>query len=73
MEVKEAVQTLVKALKEDEGYRIGWQANIAMAFVDEHARRIEKVGEPLSNGEIHAVANEAANHFLNVLCMDASS
>ena len=34
--LKEAVDVLVEALKTDEGYRIGWQANIAMVFPLRH-------------------------------------
>lgn len=32
--IAEAVQALTKALKEDNEYRHGWEANITMAFVD---------------------------------------
>ena len=59
---KQAVEQLVKALKEDEGYWISWQANIAMAFYD--------ACDPDSNERtaIHEVANKAATNFLDNLC-----
>ncbi len=67
MTTKKAVQQLVKALKEDEGYRISWKANIAMAFKDEYARTVTS-GEPIIG--VHEVANRAADNFLNLLCRD---
>ena len=60
--VAAAVKTLVEALNEDEGYRMSWQANIAMAFKDEH-----------DNGEhqsLHDVANNGAKRFLMMLTRD---
>ena len=61
MELKEAMKVLVKALEEDEGYRYGWQANIAMAFKDEYARSIS------GNDTIHDISNKAAINFLTIL------
>ena len=60
-EVKEAVEILVKALKEDADYRESWKANIAMAFKDtyDNADIMD---------EIHTIANAAADNFLNLLC-----
>lgn len=60
---KEAVAKLCKELKEDEGYYIGWKANIAMAFIDEFYR-IYPENELL---EVKSIANTAADNFLKLL------
>ena len=71
LRLKEAVSVLVEALKTDESYRIGWQANIAMAFKDEYCR--EKFQQSEQNFEdVHELANSAADNFLNLLCEDAT-
>lgn len=57
-DVKKAVEVLVRALKADRQYRLGWQANIAMAFKDEYGK----------NETLHQKANAAANRFLSNLC-----
>lgn len=62
MDVKEAVDTLTKALKEDPEYYYAWQANIAMSFVDEFKKQSKTV-EP----GLHFIANQAAIHFLDLL------
>ena len=68
MNIKEAVDTFVKALKEDEQYYYSWQSNIAMSFVDEFNRK-QPDGFFLSliSLDIHEVANKAAKNFLNML------
>jgi len=63
--IKEAIDTLSEALKTDEGYRIGWQANIAMTFKDEYSRNSLKYK---TRQDIHNIANTAADSFLNLLC-----
>jgi len=68
---KEAVEILVKSLQLDPGYRYGWQANIAMAFVDEFQR--SKFLDQVPYCEIHKIANKAADNFLDLLCMDHSN
>lgn len=60
-ETKQAVETLVKALKEDPDYRESWKANIAMAFKDAYDNADVM-------DEIHTIANTAADNFLNILC-----
>lgn len=62
MTIQEAVQRLVKELKEDKGYFYGWQSNIAMAFVD------ELNGHGISFPTLHKLSNQAAINFLNLLC-----
>lgn len=69
--IKDALDILIQALKEYEGYRIGWQANIAMAFKDECYKEFStnlytEYGDAEEN--IHEIANKASNNFLNTLC-----
>ncbi len=55
---------LIKALKNDPGVYYAWQANIAMAFVDEMRRSASR--RPAYK-DLHKIANDAAKHFLNIL------
>lgn len=64
-EVKEAVQTLTKALSEDKELFYAWQANIAMQFKDEY--NSEKDKGHINNHDIHRIANNAAIKFINLL------
>lgn len=51
-------------------YREGWKANIAMAHIDcERWYREEngKLGKRLNRMDKHTIANNAAEHFLNLL------
>lgn len=57
--VKTSVSILTAALIQDKGFRLSWQANIAMAFYDE-AKNGACVSVPL--------CNVAANRFLSQLC-----
>lgn len=59
--LKKAVEVLRETLKTDEGYRIAWQANIAMAFKDAYWQSEDKE-------EIHEISNRAADNFLNLIC-----
>jgi hypothetical protein len=65
-ELKQAIQILVKALNEDESYRYGWQANIAVQFQDEFSRALSD--SPMNREQIHKISNQAAINFLNLLC-----
>ncbi len=60
----ESVKILTKALREDPGLYISYQANIAMAFVDEFKSR--NSNEEFIDCDIHEVANTAAKNFLNL-------
>jgi hypothetical protein len=60
-----AVELVSKQLRNDEDYRRGWVANIAMQFVDEIARLPKKTY--LSKTIIHQAANKAAENFINLL------
>lgn len=59
------IKKLVKALREDKGYYIGWQANIAMSFYDE-VRRNKDVCK-VSHHNLHRISNVAAKNFLDLL------
>lgn len=65
-----AIKTLVKELKEDENYYYSWQANIAMAFVDEFRRATSN--ETIDYKQLHAIANKAARNFLTTLIKDVT-
>lgn len=62
------IDKFFKILKEDQGYYISWQANLAMAFVDEVRWFKESEGiECLTDEQIHKVANIASTNFLQKL------
>lgn len=64
------IDALVSALKNDDGYRETWKANLAMAFVDEYKKwgDGQSIGGPADRMELHLLANKAADNFLNTLC-----
>lgn len=70
--LKNAIKTLCAALEEDKSegsYYYSWQANIAMAFMDETDRRQMNFGKGLDWKEkLHEAANQAAKNFLDNLC-----
>jgi len=68
--IPEAITVITDAMNEDKSegsYYYSWQANIAMAFQDEYNRSKEKV-DFLDDLNIHAISNNAAKNFLNMLC-----
>jgi hypothetical protein len=64
-----AVKSLTKALREDEGYRTSWVANIAMAYVDAKSQYRKDTGKItfLNKDDTHIIANKAAEKFINQL------
>lgn len=66
---KEAVEILIKALKESPGYYYGWQTNIAMAFKDEFWRTCttHQHLDLMDEDSLHTIANIAADNFLKQL------
>jgi len=64
MELKQAVEVLVKALNEDESYRYSWQSNIAVPFQDAWQRSANNGGLPCTPDQIHKISNDAAINFL---------
>lgn len=68
MEIKDAIKTLTTELLNDPSYKTGWQSNIAMAFKDrayEYKKQTKR--KYLTQVDIHIIANDAANNFLNLL------
>lgn len=64
-----ATKILVTALKKDKGLREAYHANIAMAFKDNCAQFKSKTGKKsLSKEDIHQIANNAAEYFLQLFC-----
>ncbi len=62
--VAEAMDVVTEAIAEDPSYRVGWKANVAMAFFDRAVFHYQ------DRDNAHRVANDAANSFLLVLCSD---
>ncbi len=68
-ELQNAIKILQKYLKSDEGYRIGWQSNIAMAYKDNEYWYKQKTNKKyLNSKDKHIIANQAADYFLEQLC-----
>jgi len=67
-----SVQTICGAMKTDDGYRIGWLANIAMAFKDCFNLKMKEKEDftryLFAENGLHEIANEAADNFLKQLC-----
>lgn len=69
MNISKELLVIKKALKEDADYRYTWKANIAMAYIDNEAQYKKKTGKKVLNREDrHIVANNAAEHFIDLLC-----
>lgn len=66
IKLKESVDVLCKALREDEDYYRSWSANIAMAFKDEFWNT-GAVKDLFKEDMIHIIANNAADNFLKQL------
>lgn len=68
MTTKEALEHLVKQFKDDPSYRISWVSNIAVSFCDQTYRYKKRTGKKyLTAVDVHIIANDAANDFLNQL------
>lgn len=64
--IADAVKVIIDAMNEDKSegsFYYSWQANIAMAFVDE----MDGYGL-IEKSLLHKVANDAAKRFLDLLC-----
>lgn len=61
---EEIVHNLQIKLK-DEDYRRGWEANIAMSFIDEYKRHADNINMI----DIRTVANNAAKNFIDTLLL----
>lgn len=67
MNIQEAMKVITTEIANDPGYRIGWEANIAMAFKDAAAQTL--VQNEDSRAVTHEIANKAASNFLDILVM----
>lgn len=65
MHIKQAMDILISELKNDQGYFMGWQANIAMPIYDLIAA--QPGCEALGKETIHRLCNEGAKNFLELL------
>lgn len=65
MTIQDAMKVLISELKSDQDYRYSWQANIAMAVYDAYTDS----GRPRDEA-IHAICNQGAIRFLDLLCRD---
>lgn len=68
-ELSKAIDIIVEELKNDEGYRRAWTANIAVSFQDcvSRYKKANKKRE-LNREEIRKISNESAEAFINTLC-----
>ena len=66
MDIKENVDALRKALKEDKGLFMGYQANIATNIFDEISRQRALKSGPLNMDELHKCCNDGAKMFLKM-------
>jgi len=64
-ELEKAIKVLQKNLSEDSEYYMGWEANIAMSFFDAYYQNKK---DYKNRGDIHGIANKAANQFIHNLC-----
>lgn len=67
-ELRKAMDTVVKTIREDEDYRRSWRDNISMAFQDEYAPESNLSDNERAN--VREIANRAADRFLDVLTRD---
>jgi hypothetical protein len=71
MTVENAINVLSEELKNNEGYRIGWVANIAMAIKDVWNEEFDLAGVKMTEtqkDQLHICANLAAENFIKNLC-----
>lgn len=61
--LSDAINRVCEEIKKDKGYRLSWEANIAMAFKD----AFDFSGHKHDNEVVHEVANKAAATFLDQL------
>ena len=63
------MEELTRNLKKDKEFRRAWSANIAMAYIDNENWYKKKTGKKTLNwDDRHAIANNAAEYFLDLLC-----
>ncbi len=65
MTTKQAISVLRQALKNDEGYKQGWIANIAVSMQDAY-----EYANPEDKKDIHKISNDGAKRFIDLLLKD---
>jgi len=74
MYLKNAISILQKELRSDADYHRSWVANIAMAYKDAERWYIDRNEKKTLNKEDkHIIANEAAEHFISLLCLNSEA
>ena len=68
----EAVQQLSKALKEDEAFWDGWNANIAMCVYEEYVIMFPNT-HPAGHGVMLEIFNKGADRFLRLLTAEKTT
>lgn len=59
---------IVDLIKNDEEMFYAYQSNIAMAFKDEYKKyKKDRIKKYINKGDLHIIANNAAENFLNIL------
>lgn len=67
-DLQKSIDVVVKALKEDKDFYMAWQANIAMAMLDQICSDYDGA-EGESYRLLHETANKGAKRFLDLFCM----
>jgi hypothetical protein len=68
MKVEDAVKRLTTEFLTDPGFRERWLCHIAMQFKDRAYQYKKQTGKNyLTQTDIHIIATEAANNFINTL------
>jgi hypothetical protein len=70
LEERNPIREAIDQIKNDPELFRGWKDNIAMAFKDEYNRQYEFDAIDPVSPDIHKIANDAAENFLNLLCHD---
>lgn len=66
-DLQKSIDVVIKALKEDPDFYYAWQANIAMAMMDQICDEYEYESSE-DYRLLHETANNGAKRFLNLLC-----
>lgn len=69
--MKSPIGPLVKALREDPEYRMGWHANIAMSVIDAIGQKKKSLNKKqLNRKELYEAVNAGTDWFLTLLCKE---
>lgn len=69
MNTEKALKQVTDEMKRDKDYRRAFKDNIAMAFKDNYTHYKRKTGKKtMSLEDIHIIANNGAEYFLQLLC-----